>query len=102
MTAVAMGGPIAVVITLRADFYAHLAAYTDLRRAVASEQEYIGPMTPDELRRTDHRTRRAGRLAPRRGSRGPHPARSRGRARVPFRCCPTPSSRPGIAVEGGS
>ena len=52
MTAVAMGGPIAVVITLRADFYAHLAAYTDLRRAVASEQEYIGPMTPDELRRT--------------------------------------------------
>ena len=52
MTAVAMGGPIAIVITLRADFYAHLAAYTDLRRAVASEQEYIGPMTPDELRRT--------------------------------------------------
>jgi WD40 repeat protein/DNA-binding SARP family transcriptional activator len=52
MTAVAMGGPIAVVITLRADFYAHLAAYSDLRRAVASEQEYIGPMTPEELRRT--------------------------------------------------
>jgi WD40 repeat protein/DNA-binding SARP family transcriptional activator len=52
MTAVAMGGPIAVVITLRADFYAHLAAYADLRSAVASEQEYIGPMTTDELRLT--------------------------------------------------
>jgi WD40 repeat protein/DNA-binding SARP family transcriptional activator len=52
MTAVAMGGPIGVVITLRADFYAHLAAYADLRSAVASEQEYIGPMTVDELRRS--------------------------------------------------
>jgi WD40 repeat protein/DNA-binding SARP family transcriptional activator len=52
MTAVAMDGPIAVVITLRADFYAHLAAYAQLRSAVASEQEYIGPMTADELRRT--------------------------------------------------
>ncbi len=52
MTAVAMGGPIRVVITLRADFYAHLSAYGDLRSAVASEQEYIGPMTVDELRRT--------------------------------------------------
>ncbi len=52
MTAVAMGGPIAVVIALRADFYAHLAAYSDLRSAVAKEQEYIGPMTAEELRRT--------------------------------------------------
>jgi WD40 repeat protein/DNA-binding SARP family transcriptional activator len=52
MTAVAMDGPITIVITLRADFYAHLAAYADLRSAVAREQEYIGPMTADELRRT--------------------------------------------------
>jgi WD40 repeat protein/DNA-binding SARP family transcriptional activator len=52
MTAAALGGPIAVVIALRADFYAHLAAYSDLRSAVAEEQEYIGPMTADELRRT--------------------------------------------------
>ncbi len=51
MTAVAMGGPISIVIALRADFYAHLAAYDDLRSAVAEEQEYIGPMTADELRR---------------------------------------------------
>jgi WD40 repeat protein/DNA-binding SARP family transcriptional activator len=51
MTAVALGGPISMVIALRADFYAHLAAYADLRSAVAEEQEYIGPMTGDELRR---------------------------------------------------
>ena len=40
-----------LVITLRADFYAHLAQYPDLRDAVAQHQEYIGPMTSEELRR---------------------------------------------------
>lgn len=40
-----------VIITLRADFYAHLAQYPELRDAVAHQQEYIGPMTTDELRR---------------------------------------------------
>lgn len=40
-----------LVITLRADFYAHLAQYPDLRDAVAQHQEYIGPMTTEELRR---------------------------------------------------
>jgi WD40 repeat protein len=42
-------GPIIVVIALRADFYAHCADFAELRRALARHQEYIGPMTPDEL-----------------------------------------------------
>ena len=44
-------GNMTLIITLRADFYAHLAQYPDLRDAVAQHQEYIGPMTTDELRR---------------------------------------------------
>ncbi|MDE3089474.1 MAG: PQQ-binding-like beta-propeller repeat protein, partial [Chloroflexota bacterium] len=44
-------GEVILVIALRADFYAHLAQYEELRDAVAAQQEYIGPMTTDELRR---------------------------------------------------
>lgn len=44
-------GPTTVALTLRADFYAALAPYPELREHVAKHQEYIGPMTPDELRR---------------------------------------------------
>jgi WD40 repeat protein/transcriptional regulator with XRE-family HTH domain len=40
-----------VVVALRADFYSHCAQYPLLRQAVAGEQEYIGQMTTDELRR---------------------------------------------------
>ncbi len=40
-----------LIITIRADFYAHLAQYPELRDAVAKTQEYIGPMTSEELRR---------------------------------------------------
>lgn len=40
-----------LVLTLRADFYAHLARYPELREMVAKHQEYIGPMTLEELRR---------------------------------------------------
>lgn len=40
-----------VVISLRADFYSHCAQYASLRQAVAAEQEYIGQMTVQELRR---------------------------------------------------
>ena len=40
-----------VVIALRADFYSHCAHYPLLRQAVAAQQEYIGQMTADELRR---------------------------------------------------
>jgi WD40 repeat protein/DNA-binding SARP family transcriptional activator len=42
---------ITTVITLRADFYAHLARYPELRDIVTEQQVYIGPMTSDELRR---------------------------------------------------
>lgn len=44
-------GPTVVVITLRADFYAHCAGYPSLRTALARNQEYIGPMSTTELRR---------------------------------------------------
>jgi len=42
---------ITVVMALRADFYSHCAQYPLLRQAVAAEQEYIGQMTREELRR---------------------------------------------------
>jgi len=44
-------GAILVLLALRADFYSHCAPYDALRQALAEQQEYIGPMTPDELRR---------------------------------------------------
>jgi hypothetical protein len=43
-------GPVFVVITLRADFYAHCSAYLQLREALANNQEYIGSMSDEELR----------------------------------------------------
>ncbi len=50
-----------VVITLRADFYAHCAQYPLLRQAVAAQQEYIGQMTSAELRRAiEEPAKRAG------------------------------------------
>lgn len=50
-----------VVLTLRADFYAHCAQNPPLRQAVAAHQEYIGQMTPAELRRAiEEPARRAG------------------------------------------
>lgn len=42
---------ITVVVALRADFYSHCAQYPALRLAVAAQQEYIGQMSADELRR---------------------------------------------------
>ena len=53
-------GNITLIITLRADFYAHLAQYPDLRDAVAENQEYIGPMTTEELRRAMEEPARRG------------------------------------------
>jgi WD40 repeat protein/transcriptional regulator with XRE-family HTH domain len=44
-------GPVIVVLTLRADFYASCAAYPRLREALAEHQEYIGAMNREELRR---------------------------------------------------
>jgi WD40 repeat protein len=44
-------GLLTLILTIRADFYAHLAQYPELREAVAKHQEFIGPMTSEELRR---------------------------------------------------
>jgi WD40 repeat protein/class 3 adenylate cyclase len=53
-------GNITLIITLRADFYAYLAQYPELRDAVAQQQEYIGPMTTEELRRAIEEPARRG------------------------------------------
>ncbi|HJS17524.1 MAG TPA: adenylate/guanylate cyclase domain-containing protein, partial [Anaerolineales bacterium] len=53
-------GNFALVLTLRADFYAHLAQYPELRDAVAQNQEYIGPMSMEELRRAIEEPARRG------------------------------------------
>ncbi len=42
---------ITIVVALRADFYSHCAQYPLLRQAVAAQQEYIGQMRAEELRR---------------------------------------------------
>src|SRR5687768_6229721 len=42
-------GPVIILITLRADFYAHCASYIQLREALARNQEYIGAMSDEEL-----------------------------------------------------
>jgi formylglycine-generating enzyme required for sulfatase activity len=44
------GGPLRVVLTLRADFYHRCAEYDGLRQALQEHQEYIGAMSADELR----------------------------------------------------
>lgn len=44
------GAPLAILITLRADFYGHCAQYDALRQALADNQVYIGPMSETELR----------------------------------------------------
>jgi WD40 repeat protein/DNA-binding SARP family transcriptional activator len=51
LLAAAAGGGCKLVISLRADFYAHCARFENLRLALASSQEYIGPMNAAELRR---------------------------------------------------
>ncbi len=44
------GGPLTLVLALRADFYAQCAGYPLLRQALESSQHYIGAMNRDELR----------------------------------------------------
>ncbi len=50
-----------VVITLRADFYAHCASYLQLREALATHQEYIGTMSDEEMQRAIEEPARRGR-----------------------------------------
>ena len=54
-------GPIMILITLRADFYAPCANYPPLREALARNQEYIGAMNNEELRRAIEEPARRGR-----------------------------------------
>jgi WD40 repeat protein/transcriptional regulator with XRE-family HTH domain len=54
-------GPVIVIITLRADFYAHCASYVQLRAALARNQEYIGAMSNEELCRAIEEPARRGR-----------------------------------------
>lgn len=54
-------GPVIVLITLRADFYAHCSNYIQLREALAKNQEYIGEMNDEELRRAIEDPARRGR-----------------------------------------
>jgi WD40 repeat protein len=53
-------GPAVVVITLRADFYAHCSDYPQLRQALVRQQEYIGAMSAEELRRAIEEPARRG------------------------------------------
>lgn len=54
-------GPVSVLITLRADFYAPCANYPRLRQALAEHQEYIGAMNDEELRRAIEEPAQRGR-----------------------------------------
>lgn len=54
-------GPTITVISLRADFYAHCAGYPQLRKMLAYQQEYIGAMGSEELRRAIEEPARRGR-----------------------------------------
>src|SRR5262249_5423873 len=58
--AFAPDGACIVVLALRADFYAQCADFANLRQALARHQEYIGPMSPDELRRAIEEPARRG------------------------------------------
>ena len=54
-------GRLIIIITLRADFYAHCANYPQLREALARHQEYIGAMNQEELRRAIEEPAQRGR-----------------------------------------
>jgi WD40 repeat protein/basic membrane lipoprotein Med (substrate-binding protein (PBP1-ABC) superfamily)/transcriptional regulator with XRE-family HTH domain len=54
-------GPAIVIIALRADFYAYCAGYSQLREALARQQEYIGVMSDEEMRRAIEEPAQRGR-----------------------------------------
>ncbi|MGE5374875.1 MAG: helix-turn-helix domain-containing protein, partial [Bacteroidota bacterium] len=54
-------GPVLVTIALRADFYAHCADHPQLREALAANQEYMGAMNEEELKRAIEEPARRGR-----------------------------------------
>jgi WD40 repeat protein/DNA-binding SARP family transcriptional activator len=55
-----MAGPMAVVVALRADFYAHCSQFATLRELLAQHQVYIGPMSSNGLRRAIEEPARIG------------------------------------------
>ncbi|HEX9940827.1 MAG TPA: TIR domain-containing protein [Thermoanaerobaculia bacterium] len=60
-------GKTVVLLTLRADFYGHCAAYTDLAKVLPNSQILVGPMRPEELRRAIERPSRLAGLEPESG-----------------------------------
>ncbi len=50
LAAASADGVTTVILTLRADFYAHCAQFDNLRLALAQHQDYIGAMDANELR----------------------------------------------------
>jgi transcriptional regulator with XRE-family HTH domain/energy-coupling factor transporter ATP-binding protein EcfA2 len=54
-------GQAIIVISLRADFYASCAGYPQLRQELARNQEYIGTMNDEELRRVIEEPAQRGR-----------------------------------------
>jgi WD40 repeat protein/DNA-binding SARP family transcriptional activator len=54
-------GPTIIIITLRTDFYSQCAPFGNLRQALSSQQEYIGPMNAEELRQAIEEPARRGR-----------------------------------------
>ncbi len=56
----APGERVHVLVTLRADFYAEVSQFPELRAAVAENQVYIGPMEPADLRRAIEEPARRG------------------------------------------
>jgi WD40 repeat protein/ABC-type oligopeptide transport system ATPase subunit len=55
-----LNGKTILIITLRADFYAHCAQFEALRLALESNQAFIGPMNQEELRRAIEEPARSG------------------------------------------
>lgn len=60
LTAAETGDQTTVLITLRADFYAHCTDFSNLRTALESNQKYIGAMNTEELRRSIEEPARRG------------------------------------------
>ncbi len=54
-------GQAIIIIILRADFYAHCASYPSLRKVLTMQQEYIGDMSDEEMRRAIEEPARRGR-----------------------------------------
>ena len=84
------GGPGFVLITLRADYYGHCAAYPEFAAVLEQQQVLVGAMEEGELRDADRRTRAPCRRSNRTGAdRPPGPGRDWAPGFAPVaRICP--------------